>query len=186
MLDSVMQNVGGMNVQVPVGYVLMAVAGLAATWWTISKAFMLAKMLVIGVLARFSIAMLGSGALFLGGIAGLGNSTGNLLDGATQPKQESVSFIDKETANSIAKSSNQPIEARKMAFDYAKDQDRKLNNQVVKAETTYVSTQTEAPKSYDKVENKSFSWTVFSTSIGMMLVGVVWMLRRWDEVGTGK
>ena len=182
MLESLMTNVGDLNVQIPVGYVLTAAAVAFGVYWTIKKMFMLAKLVVVGILARFSLAMLGSGGLFLAGLAGVGNSAGTMLENSENlPRENQVSFIDKQAVrNVITRADQNPSgnEARKMAFEYAKEQDKRFGNQPV-----YISTEDTKVNKEVKGESKSTptSYMMLTTSLGMILIGIVWMLRRWNE-----
>jgi hypothetical protein len=179
MFDQLMQQVSGANVQIPVGYVLMGVAGLYSVYWAAKKALVLGKLLAVGILAKFSIAMLGSSALFLTGLAGVGNSVGNFTSGPSVDSKEpvAVAYIDKDTIKKIVTNAKQDSDgnrAREMAFQYAVEQDKKTGEKVV-----YVSAKEDTQ---EKPANSPLSpWTVFTTSLGMIMVGITWGLRRWHE-----
>lgn len=171
MFESLVPNIGDLNVQVPVSHVITVVAMIVGTWWAVSKAYALAKLLIVGVIARFSLAMIGSGALFLAGLAGIGNSTGSFLN---SNDKVAPAYVEKSTIDSVLTSNGQTDTAKKMAFDYAKERDSRV------AATQYISTKSEEVIT-PKEPNTTGSWTMLTTSIGMILVGLVWMIRRWDE-----
>jgi len=170
MFESLIPQMSDLNVQVPVSYIVTAVAVLFGTYWTVSKLFTMAKLMVAFVFTRFSLAMLGSGALFLTGLAGLGNSTSNIVkDSNSEPKD---GYVYSSAVMRILTNPQQDIETKKLAFEYAKMQDSKMSTQ-------YISTDNNVPT---KNVSKTGYWTMFTTSMGMVLMSIVWMCRRWHEV----
>jgi hypothetical protein len=169
-----LNQLNSVNVQMPVGYVLLAM-GLFWSGW---KLTMLAYRAIVSLAAKVSFAMLGSGVLVLGGLTGSGYSVGEFVSGPEkpQPPSETCTFSNSDLSKLVT-NNNADKEKLTIALEYAKERDKLLQKQPRTVQVAPEDGKSAQPKPSYSPDYK-LPASLLAASIGMILCGAVWFFRE--------
>jgi hypothetical protein len=172
-MDSVLQNLNGMNlnVQVPVGYVIAGLMIIGAVFFVIKKAIAI----TLAVASKVTFASVAASILMITGLTGTGYSIGEFASGKVSDKKD---YLSNDELMRLMTHYNIDKDRLTVLLQYAKDRD--ANMMKVISETprpiAWNSAPQAQPQEPEYVDYRT-PWTLLGSSLAFLIMSILWFVR---------